>query len=144
MSLGRLVAAPLAVLLVAGGCATAPAQQSNTVSVTWTVSPDDPCEKLAGSLALADLFDFKSPPDGPDFQESMTAELERRCPPDTQPEAFDITMYIPAGACGELRNLLEMALFFDMTVFVAPERRNMIDGLIAKLEDEVAKRCPTD
>ena len=128
--------------LVLGGCASSgPAVPQ--VSARWDVRPEtDSCGKLAGSLVLADVFGFKSPPDGPKFEDVVTAELERRCPEDTQPEVFDIDLFIPKSACAELRPLLDMALAFDMMVFVAPERRRMIDDLVASLEGEVERRCP--
>ena len=138
--LGLALVAVSVVSLLAGGC-TAPDHSSNAVSVKWSVSPDDPCGKIAGAVALADLFNFQSPPDGPDFYDMMTSELEQRCPPDTQPEAFDLDVYIGTGACAEIQGLLDMALFFDVTVFVVPERRKMIDDLVAALEGEVEKRC---
>ena len=136
---GLVVAAAAAFAL--GGCTTTVDPELPTVSFKWSVSPKDPCGKLAGSLAIADLFDSQSPPEGPDFQEWAASELAERCPPDTQPEAFDFTVSISVAACNELAGWLEMVRFFDVTAFADPERRDMIDALIADLEGEVETRC---
>jgi hypothetical protein len=127
--------------LATGGCA-APAQESEQVTFGWTVELDAPCGQIAGSLALFELLEIEiQSDDDPDFVEWMTAELERRCPPDTKPEAFDFTVYIPSSACEELKGLLKLASFFDTGLFVSSSRRAMVDDLIADLEDEVARRC---
>ena len=128
---------------LAAGCATVPdPSRRDAVSFRWEVSlDDDSCGKLAGSLAMVELFRIEASPGEPDFTAEVTAELERRCPENTEPEAFDFAVVIPASACGELRELLEMAMLFDVSIFVARDRQNMVDELIASFEDELGRRC---
>jgi len=130
----------MVVALLASGCASVPRPQSEpvAVSVSWEVSPTDSCPKLAGFLAMVDLFGV-----GIDraYRDAITAELDGRCPGDTEPEALDLEVIVPASACGELAQLLTLASAFDVAGLVAPDRRRMVDDLLADLEDEIDRRC---
>ena len=131
---------------IAGGCSTAPsatatADASFEISVrNLEISPErDSCGKLAGSLALFDLLDVEMPKE---MTDSIAAALARRCPEDTEPEAFDLELFVPAGACPELREMLALAGAFDAVALLQPDRRRMAVGFMDRLEDELDRRCP--
>lgn len=135
---GAAVAALMAATVV--GCAGTTPTDDNRVSVRWELRPEsDSCGKLAGSLALVGLFDMDMPPA---FIDQVTDELERRCP-DVEPEAFHFDVFIGLGACGELREMLGLAQTFDVTALLDPSSQRMADELMANLEDEIARRCPS-
>ena len=105
------------------------------------ISPErDSCGKLAGSLALFDLLDLEMPKE---MTDSITAALTRRCPDDTEPEAFDLELYVPDGACPELREMLAIAGVFDAAALLQPDRRRIAAGFVDRLEDELERRCPS-
>ena len=131
-----------ALLALAGGCATVPAPEPDAVSVEWEVALTDPCGKLAGFLAMGELFGIRSPPGERDFTVEIGAEMERRCPGGTEPDALDLAVIIPESACAELHGLLELVGIFDVTVLLPSDRRRMADDLMADLEAEIESRCP--
>ena len=132
---------------IAGGCTTAPPASAAVedggfeISVrNLEISPErDSCGKLAGSLALFDLLDVEMPKE---MTDSIAAALARRCPDDTEPEAFDLELFVPEGACPELREMLALAGAFDAVALLQPDRRRMAAGFIDRLEDELERRCP--
>ena len=104
-------AAALAITLtaIAGGCATTPRAEAGDGDHRIYVRnleisfEHDSCGKLAGWLELFDLLDLDLPQEVTD---RIDDALARRCPHDTEPEAFDLEIVIPPGACPHLHQQL--------------------------------------
>ena len=140
-------AAALAIALaaIAGGCATAPRAEAGDGGHRIYVRnleisfEHDSCGKLAGWLELFDLLDLELPQEVTD---RIDDALARRCPHDTEPEAFDLEIVIPPGACPHLHQQLVLAGVFDAVALLKPNRRRMAAGFIDRLEDEYERQCP--
>lgn len=134
----------LLVVSLAGGCATVATDERPTISGTWVVAVDDSCGKLAGFLAMADLFDIEidPAPGEPDLRAQIEAEMAKRCPDDVEPEALGIAFDFPTIACADLRGLVAMADAFGMMATLPRDQRKVADKLIDNLDAEIEKRCP--
>ena len=129
-------------LVLLAGCTTAPTADRPTFSGGWEVAMTDSCGKLAGFLAMADLFDINAVPGERDFRVEIEAEMEKRCPDEVNPEALDIAFSIPTTACTDLRGLVAMADAFGMMATLPRDKREIADKLLDDLDAEIEKRCP--
>ena len=102
----------------------------------------DSCAKLAGFLAIADLFDMHPPPGERDWRVDVEVEMAKRCPDDVKPEAPGIAFEFPTIACMDLRALVAMADAMGMMATLPRDQREIADKLIDDLDAEIEKRCP--
>lgn len=133
-----------AVLAALAGCTAAPPDDRPAFSWEWEVALTDSCEKLAGFLAMMDLFGTFGIDWGPDMVNATTevqAEMERRCPDDVELETLDSTFSIPTVACADLRNLVAMVDAFGMAT-LPRDKREIAEELLDDLDAEIEKRCP--
>ena len=138
-------AAAISLAVIVGGCATAPHTEAGDGGDRIYVRnleisfEHDSCGKLAGWLELFDLLDLDLPQEVTD---RIDDALAGRCPDDTEPEAFDLEIVIPSGACPHLHQQLVLAGAFDAVGLLQPNRRRMAAGFIDRLEDEYERQCP--
>ena len=125
------------VFALLAACTITPTDDRPVLSGKFEVKMTDSCGKLAGFLALADLFDIQAALGEQDFVVEIEAEMDRRCPDDVKPEGLDVAFNIPTVACADLRGLVAMAGAFGLAT-LPREQRDIANDLDAEIE----QRCP--
>ena len=124
------------------GCMIAPDTDRPAISGRWEVAMTDSCAKLAGFLAMADLFNINPAPGERDFRVDIEAEMAKRCPDDVKPETPAIAFDFPTLACTDLRAFVAMADAMGTMAMLPRDQREIADKLIDDLDAEIEKRCP--